>query len=578
MGIFAGTSGGRMAGRIRLGFVCTQLCYLWKGKSMCVSIRGKKMEKRKDEMPESARRKLQGRKSLFLSTHVNELIKNPEDSIRNIDYILQLFQENKDIALWWRPHPLSRVMINTFSAKYGELYDACIRKARELDNCFYDDTQDMANALVYTDAYLGDESSLVPVYAATGKMVRILSQQEYMRDNINEIDILLSVQCFCIVEDEIWFVLRNFNALYRMNCKNRELEFVLEFEGEPREKENLCRWMIFYKNQIFFIPSTAEKVYILNLENMQMESLELPMEYRKKRYKAGACCVDKDSIWVLPFESTDGYRIDMPEKKVICMEHMVPEKSVYDFGTKMDHMILATDPRSDQMLCYNVYSETTKFVRFNQNSFTEKMVVAYHQYFYLFSGKEAYIYDQEMRLLDKRLLISDTREIIAMDYLINDTDIWLVYYPDFILCWNIEDDKVKKYELEYRRPIRRAATLGIMGCGVLHQDEEKVYCLPGDYGYFIEIDKKTGEKKEYPLTVDLNWVHEYLAEDIKRKELKDFYYNDRLCSINQYLQLMRNSHVFCKNERQIKEAEKLLGRTDGKVGESIVDYIVKELY
>lgn len=529
---------------------------------------------------DEAAQKMQGRKSVLLNTHLSPLLANPVAAVEDINSILELFCDNKDMVLWWRPHPLSLETINTCSSEIKDLYNACVQKAKEMENCFYDDTPELERALVCTDAYLGHESSLVPLYAATGKMVYVLPQEgcfnnaESVQKNSG---VFLSVEAFCKVEDEIWFVSRNFNALYRMSYRNRELKFVLGFKEEVRSSQNLCKKMVFYQNEIWFIPSGADRVYILNLRNMQMESLELPIEYHGEKYKTGTCCVDGNNIWIMPFGGTGGYRIDMDEKRIICLEHMVPRRSVYDFAAKMNHMIVATDFISNQILCYNVASQTAEFIRVKKGISRDRMIMAYGQGFYLFSDGEVYKYNQQMELLEKKLLVSDTREIAAMDYLIDGTDIWLAYYPDFILCWDTKSDQIDMYQLEHRLPICGAAVLGECGCGQLFQDTEKVYCLPSDYGYFIEIDKHTGQKQEYPLTVDLDWVQEYLTGDNRQKELRDYFYNPGVYSINSFLQILRDKDSDYRNENQVREAEKLLGRADGKVGETIIDYIVKEL-
>ena len=403
-----------------------------------------------------------------------------------------------------------------------------------------------------------------------------------MQNGIKESEIVLSVQAFCKVKDEIWFVPRNFNALFRMNCKDRKLIYVLEFEMESKVKQNLVKGIVGYGNELWFLPSEAKRIYVLNLEDMQMQSLELPAEYQGNKYKTGAYCAEGKYIWVLPFGTACGYRIDMQDKCVESQPNLgYPKnrKAAYMYCAQLGGKIVAVDRLSGQLLCYDSCLDVSKFTEFDlqKNLSREWEILAYRERFYLFSAEKVLLFDSKMELLEEKSLPVETKGMDVLDYLTDGDDIWLSCYPDFILCWNLQSDKITKHELAHRHPVRSAAMLGEIGCGVLFQDEEKVYCLPGDYGYFIEIDKKTQQKHEFPFFKEFDWVYRYLAADKQNQESRSFFFMNFIPTLEQFLQFVKRVKMSINKECQMEKAKEFFGGMDGKVGKAIVDDITREL-
>ncbi len=116
-----------------------------------------------------------GRKKIFLyNTGVSALLQNDEKMLEKIERVFQIFYENREeIALLWRPHPLIE---STLTSMRPDLYE----KYMEIKNRYisgkwgiFDDTPDMDRAIILSDAYYGDGSSLVQLYGETGKPIMI---------------------------------------------------------------------------------------------------------------------------------------------------------------------------------------------------------------------------------------------------------------------------------------------------------------------------------------------------------------------------------------------------------------------
>ena len=85
-----------------------------------------------------------------------------------------MFAENSnEVALLWRPHPLIKATIESMRPELWAEYEKLVQRYREAGIGIYDDTADMDRAVVLSDAYYGDRSSIVPLYQKIGKPAMI---------------------------------------------------------------------------------------------------------------------------------------------------------------------------------------------------------------------------------------------------------------------------------------------------------------------------------------------------------------------------------------------------------------------
>lgn len=114
------------------------------------------------------------KKIIFYNTSVAALLKNEGQMLEKIKDVFRIFQENRDeVALLWRPHPLIKATIESMRPQLWEEYRQMVGQYREDGWGIYDDTADVDRAIVLSDAYYGDWSSVVQLYQETGKPVMI---------------------------------------------------------------------------------------------------------------------------------------------------------------------------------------------------------------------------------------------------------------------------------------------------------------------------------------------------------------------------------------------------------------------
>ena len=96
--------------------------------------------------------------------------------------VFRIFQENRqEVALLWRPHPLIKATIESMRPKLWKDYEILVDEYRKQAWGIYDDTADMDRAIMISDAYYGDGSSLVQLCQKAGKPVMI-QNVEYLSE------------------------------------------------------------------------------------------------------------------------------------------------------------------------------------------------------------------------------------------------------------------------------------------------------------------------------------------------------------------------------------------------------------
>ncbi|MCR5747696.1 MAG: hypothetical protein K6G03_08300 [Lachnospiraceae bacterium] len=119
--------------------------------------------------PDGTRKKI-----ILYNTSIQAMLDNTDKMIEKIKNALKIFKENSnEIALLWRPHPLLKATISSMLPSLWTEYEKIISQYIREGWGIYDDTSDLDRAIILSDAYYGDNSSLVPLYKKTKKPIMI---------------------------------------------------------------------------------------------------------------------------------------------------------------------------------------------------------------------------------------------------------------------------------------------------------------------------------------------------------------------------------------------------------------------
>ena len=131
------------------------------------------------EIPESWRRVIEKadgsrKKIVFYNTSVVALLEHNEKMLEKMRHVFEVFRENQEeVALLWRPHPLVKATIESMRPALWKAYEKQLAWYQAQGFGIYDDTADLNRAIEISDAYYGDASSVVKLYQSTGKPVMI---------------------------------------------------------------------------------------------------------------------------------------------------------------------------------------------------------------------------------------------------------------------------------------------------------------------------------------------------------------------------------------------------------------------
>ncbi len=114
------------------------------------------------------------KKIVFYNIGVVPMLNAEDKMVEKIEDVLKIFKENKDdVALLWRPHPLMISTLESMMPELAERYKSIVEKYKAEGWGIYDDTADMDRSIIISDAYYGDQSSIVQLYEKLEKPIMI---------------------------------------------------------------------------------------------------------------------------------------------------------------------------------------------------------------------------------------------------------------------------------------------------------------------------------------------------------------------------------------------------------------------
>lgn len=215
------------------------------------------------------------KKIVFYNTSVGALLQHSEKMLQKMESVFEIFKEHKDeVALLWRPHPLIQATIESMRPQLWEEYQKLKDRYIEEGWGIYDDSSDVDRAVVLSDAYYGDGSSVVQLCRKKGMpvMVQEVEKTEY-NDNS---DILgISVMDAIVDNDKIWFFPYEFNSLFTVNLKNEKCELIGLISNEAYGKKRLYESMKLLNGKIYFIPFYAKSIAVYDIKKGKFNNIIL---------------------------------------------------------------------------------------------------------------------------------------------------------------------------------------------------------------------------------------------------------------------------------------------------------------
>lgn len=205
------------------------------------------------------------KKIVFYNTSVSSLLENAEKKMDEMKHVFRIFEKHQgEMALLWRPHPLMRATIESMRPHLWEKYDKIVKYYKEESIGIYDDTADVERAVILSDVYYGDASSVVQLWQSVGKPI-FFSNSE-VPQNLLFYDAIE-------IKGEIWFSAINVDGLFKMNFLTKQVQLVCCFN----EKLNYLHSKIFYhQGKLIFVPYQAKNIAVYDIDNKKMCTIQIP--------------------------------------------------------------------------------------------------------------------------------------------------------------------------------------------------------------------------------------------------------------------------------------------------------------
>lgn len=125
--------------------------------------------------------------TMLLDTTIEVLTKGREKTLKKIEEVIGFFEKQKDFTLIWRPHPLIKPTLRNMCPELIPTYVKLVDRCKNLDNCIFDDTNDMHTAIAWSDAFMGKYGSMIELYRVAKKptiMLEISEKTNFESDGI----------------------------------------------------------------------------------------------------------------------------------------------------------------------------------------------------------------------------------------------------------------------------------------------------------------------------------------------------------------------------------------------------------
>lgn len=403
------------------------------------------------------------KKIVFYNIGVSALLENGEKLLRKMESVFEIFKENQDkVALLWRPHPLIKVTIESMRPQLWAEYKKLSERYQEEGWGIYDDTADVDRAVILSDAYYGDPSSVVQLYQQTGKKIAIQSPK----------DILGSVE---IINDQenMYILTRDTQSLFEYSASSKILK-LCGMVGTKLGQSFIGATL--YENKIYIVPYDADCIWVYDI-------------YKKKFHS-------------IPITQTSDGKLNKT-RYLTCFGY---EGKLYIFG-EGNSVVLYLDVRNETVReLSNCHDEFKKLYGYEAGVYTYKNVCIVENCFWVPMSCDNILLQYDMQKDKCYFWNVGLRKMQYVTINFDGKYFWLTGNQRVIVRWEKESDSVKEFEAfptGFECSNDRAGWKDLFLCGLLLKDQ--LYYAPLSSNMLIKFDTKKDEM-EYILKIDTNHI------------------------------------------------------------------------
>ncbi|NLL75918.1 MAG: hypothetical protein GX235_01520 [Clostridiales bacterium] len=236
-------------------------------------------------IPEQWKPLLNGKKVLMLNTSIGCFLLDGSVYLQKIKYICEVINNQNEVALIWRPHPLLEATIKSMRPHLLPEYKALKAYFIESKIGVFDETPDISRAVALSDGYIGEEgTSVINLFGAAGKPIFILNNYitgVFTEEEKRKVHITDMVK----QNNKIWFTTNLYNALFNMNKDTREMHYVGRAKEQPKW-QGVYPYLTSEGKKLLLSPNAADSPAIYDTTSGKMELIGTDrvgenLQYRK---------------------------------------------------------------------------------------------------------------------------------------------------------------------------------------------------------------------------------------------------------------------------------------------------------
>lgn len=269
------------------------------------------MCKKPPEVPDTWKELAKGKKVYFYNTSIGGMLENTENFLKKMDYVFQQFENRKDACMLWRPHPLLESTFASMRKQYLPVYEALKQRFFDKKLGIYDDTPNIENSIVFSDAYIGDAaSSVTSLFGVVGKPMFILNNRIHRLPEKD--DWKGTVYYMPRGDHEDRYVVTYGNQLYYSPENDGKYQFYCNLSEYA--SGNYYYRAVERKDEVFVFPANAEHILVID-KKKNIQRIELEHKIQRNSTFADIFILD-EYVFLVPSRYPDLVRFNVNTKEV----------------------------------------------------------------------------------------------------------------------------------------------------------------------------------------------------------------------------------------------------------------------
>ncbi len=252
---------------------------------------------------------------VLYNTTIMALLNTP-DILEKIKSTISTMSTNKEVVMWWRPHPLYESTMRRERPEIYSEYRNIVEEYIRNGNGIFDATSDLARAVALSDAYYGDGSSVATLFKEAGKPVLLQEPKIYKMGEAGKDETTVLFRNIVDFEYGSIGVSETFNGVFLLDHAGYNIKYLCKIPDEKLFGGSLYCDVVCNDDELVFIPFCAKDIAILNTKTMAISKYALPDKECDVQWRFSSVCRYGNKLFLIPGKYDDIISFDLNTHEV----------------------------------------------------------------------------------------------------------------------------------------------------------------------------------------------------------------------------------------------------------------------